>query len=130
MTNLCVLQLKRHHSGEFNNPTPSKSPHIGGASTAHIADNSTSPSNKASQKLLAEPSDQYSESPLKKQRPSLGAVDASPLGKPSLTGPSSAPTTHPSALGASPLSASTSMPESHSAQPPQNAQAIDEDEEL
>jgi len=82
----------------------------------------TSPSDKASQKLLAEPSDAYSESPLKKQRPSQGAVDASPLGKPSLTGPSATPTTHPSALGASPLSA-TSEP-----QPP--AQAIDEDEEL
>ncbi|KAG9918355.1 hypothetical protein KCV05_g11140, partial [Aureobasidium melanogenum] len=123
------IKLKRQHSGEFNNPTPSKSPHIG-ASTAHITDTSTSPSDKASQKLLAEPSDQYAESPLKKQRPSLGAVDASPLGKPSLTGPSSAPTTHPSAIGASPLSASTSMPESYSAQPPQTAQAVDEDEEL
>jgi hypothetical protein len=129
MTDFCFLQLKRQHSGEFNNPTPSKSPHIG-ASTAHITDTATSPSDKASQKLLAEPSDQFAESPLKKQRPSLGAVDASPLGKPSLTGPSSAPTTHPSAIGASPLSASTSMPESYSAQPPQTAQAIDEDEEL
>lgn len=123
------LQLKRQHSGEVNNPTPSKSPHIG-ASTAHVTENLTSPSDKASQKLLAEPSDQYAESPLKKQRPSLGAVDASPLGKPSLTGPSSAPTTHPSAIGASPLAASTSMPESQPAQPPQTAQVVDEDEEL
>jgi hypothetical protein len=120
---LTLQQLKRQHSGEFNNPTPSKSPHVG-ASTANIIDDITSPSDKASQKLLAEPSDAYSESPLKKQRPSLGAVDASPLGKPSLTGPSSAPTTHPSALGASPLSASTSVPQSQPAQP------IDEDEEL
>jgi len=114
----------------MNNPTPSKSPHVG-ASTAHITtDDITSPSDKASQKLLAEPTDAYSESPLKKNRLSQGAVDASPLGKPSLTGPSSAPTTHPSALGASPLSASTSMPQSHPSEPA-SAQAIDdEDEEL
>ncbi|TIA48294.1 hypothetical protein D6C79_04183 [Aureobasidium pullulans] len=124
------IKLKRQHSGEFNNPTPSKSPHVG-ASTAHITDTSASPSDKASHKLLAEPTDEYSESPLKKQRPSLGAVDASPLGKPSLTGPSSAPTTHPSApVGASPLSASTSAPQVHPAQLPPSAQPIDEDEEL
>ncbi|CAD0013636.1 unnamed protein product [Aureobasidium pullulans] len=125
-----VRHIKRQHSGEFNNPTPSKSPHVG-ASTAHITDTSASPSDKASHKLLAEPTDEYSESPLKKQRPSLGAVDASPLGKPSLTGPSSAPTTHPSApVGASPLSASTSAPQVHPAQLPPSAQPIDEDEEL
>jgi len=129
-TKLTLSQLKRQHSGEFNNPTPSKSPHVG-ASTAHITDTSASPSDKASHKLLAEPTDEYSESPLKKQRPSLGAVDASPLGKPSLTGPSSAPTTHPSApVGASPLSASTSAPQVHPAQLPPSAQPIDEDEEL
>lgn len=116
----------------MNNPTPSKSPHVG-ASTAHITtDDTTSPSDKASQKLLAEPTDAYSESPLKKNRLSQGAVDASPLGKPSLTGPSSAPTTHPSALGASPLSASTSMPQiQQPTQTPASVQhAIDEDEEL
>lgn len=131
MTRLTPSQLKRQHSGEFSNPTPSKSPHLGtSTSTVNPADTSTSPSDKASHKLLAEPTDAYSESPLKKQRPSLSAVDASPLGKPSLTGPDTAPTPHPSALvGASPLSASTSAPHPQPAQH-QSAQPIDEDEEL
>lgn len=126
-----IFQLKRHHSTEFSNPTPSKSPHLNTSVDAHPLDLSTSPSEHAVSRLLAEPVDDYSESPLKKQRPSMSGVDASPLGKPSLTGPSSAPTTHPSSapLGTSPLSASTSAPHTSNA-PQQSAQPIDEDEEL
>jgi hypothetical protein len=97
-----------------------------------MTDNLLSPSEKASHKLLAESAVEYSESPLKKQRPGSSSIDASPLSKPSLTGPISAPTTHPSApLGASPLSASTSAPQlQQPAQQAQSAGAIDEDEEL